>query len=741
MNTPLNPKIQPHHQQRKAVVYVRQSTTKQVLFNQESTRRQYQLAEKARELGWPQPLISVIDDDLGLSGTSSTQRQGFQRLVASLGLAEIGLILVTEISRLSRLNSDWQRVLELCAVFKTLIADEDGLYDPRDPNDRLVLGLKGTLFAAELQILHARMQGALLNKARRGELALRLPVGYCRQHDGSVVTDPDERVRWTLQIIFEQFVQIKSARGVQRYMLEHDLNMPRRIQQGQDYGQLVWVKPTYIMVQQILTNPVYAGVFVYGRRKQLPVPGDPSRSQLHRLAEEEWEIMLPGTYPSYISFDQYHRNRQILRDNLYNFDKKGRGAVREGGDLLQGLLVCGRCGRRMNPTYGSKYPTYCCRREQLTYGASQCQGFSARYLDQAVSELFLEAVQPAHLELVLSSLAELERERQQLDRHWQLRLEGARYAVRLAQRQYDAVDPDNRLVAGELERRWNAALQDLNQLEQEYGLLKRNELKPLSEAEQLAVRQLSQDLPAVWFAPTTKAVDRKRLLRLVIEDVTVTTYPEQRSAKLVVRWNGGHLTEYEVHCPPIGWHCITAEQILARIRELASQLPDHQIAQQLNAEGIATQTGKEWTYQRVFSMRKKHKIPTNCPVKPQILNEVSESRGDGLLGTRQASQLLGVSDALINLWVHQGVLVSEQRLTQSCIWVRLNEQDIARLSGAAICEHLPTIAQVMEQQHLSREEVWQLVKAGEFVAYRCAVGQKWEWRLEKACEKLESGVG
>lgn len=325
MNPSLNLKMQPHHLQRKAVVYVRQSTPKQLIFNQESTRRQYQLTEKAHQLGWPQPLISVIDDDLGMSGASSNQRQGFQRLVASISLGEIGIVLVTEVSRLSRLNSDWHRVLELCAVFETLIADEDGLYDLGDPNDRLVLGLKGTLFAAELQILHTRMQGALKNKASRGELALRLPVGYCRLHDSSVVLDPDERVRWTIQTLFEQFVQLKSARGVQRYFLQHDLTMPRRSQIGQDYGQLTWVKPTYIMVQQILTNPVYAGVFVYGRRKQHIVPGDPPRTQIHRLAEEEWEVMLPDIYPAYLSLDQYHHNRQILRDNLYNFDKKGRG--------------------------------------------------------------------------------------------------------------------------------------------------------------------------------------------------------------------------------------------------------------------------------------------------------------------------------------------------------------------------------------------------------------------------------
>ncbi len=363
--------------------------------------------------------------------------------------------------------------------------------------------------------------------------------------------------------------------------------------------------------------------------------------------------------------------------------------------------------------------------------ASQCQGFSARYLDQAVSEIFLEAVQPARLEVVLASLQVLERERQSLDRHWQLRLEGAKYAVKLAQRQYDAVDPDNRLVARELERRWEEALTAFNELEQEYGRVQRTELAPLSEAEQQAVRQLSQDLPALWFSTTTTAADRKRLLRLVIQDVTVTTFQAQRSAEVVILWSGGLSSQHEVKCPPIGWHCITQASIVERLGELALQMPDHQIAEQLNSEGIETQTGKKWTYKRVSSMRKMHHIPTGCPVKPPVLK--GESRGDGLMGARQAARVLGVSASLINLWAHQGILVSEQRLKQSCVWVRLNETDIGRLNGTAACDHFPSIGEIMSLKQMSREEVWALVKEGKYLAYRKARGQKWEWRLETTC--------
>jgi DNA invertase Pin-like site-specific DNA recombinase len=723
----ISPKIQAHHLTRKAIAYVRQSTPKQVQLNQESTRRQYQLADLAHKWGWPQPLIKVIDDDLGLSGASSHLRAGFQQLVAAISLGEVGLVLVTEVSRLSRLNSDWHRVIELCAVFETLIADGDGVYDPRDPNDRLLLGLKGTLFAAELHILRARMRDNLLNKARRGELALRLPVGYRRLHNGTVVLEPNEQVCHTLHILFEQFTILKSARAVQRYFHQHQLKMPRLIQQGTDYGRITWVEPTCQMIQQVLTSPVYAGVFVYGRRKTLAVRGDPAQVQTHRLPMEEWAIVIPDIYPAYISYDQYLLNRQVLRANQYNFEKKGHGAPREGRGLLQGLLICGRCGRRMTPTYGSKYQGYTCRREQITYAKCQCQSFPMAYLDQAVSDIFLAAVQPAQLETMLEALAVLEQERRRLDRHWQLRLEQARYQVHLAQRQYDAVDPDHRLVARALEKRWNDALTDLNQLEQEYARIQRDELAPLTEAEQQAVRQLAQDLPALWQAATTTVTDRKRLLRLVIREVTLTAHPDTRSAEFVILWSGNVTTRHTVTCPPIGWHCLTDAKVLQRIHELAAAHPDHQVAELLNAEGTRTQTGKPWTYQRVYSMRKQHHIPTGCPLDPQN----TMPRGDGLVSVMTAAKLLKVSPATVRLWANQGVLVSDQRVSNSKLWVQVNDADLTRLNGSLQCDHLPTIADTMTERQVTRDEVWALVRTGHYVPYRIRNGRNWEWRLKQ----------
>ena len=727
MNAP-SAKLQPRHLRRRAVVYVRQSTPRQVINNQESTRRQYQLAERARQMGWTASQIEVVDDDLGLSGASSQARLGFQRLVAAIGLGEVGIVLVTEVSRLSRRNSDWHRVIELCAVFRTLIADEDGVYDAQDPNDLLLLGVKGTLFAAELHILRARMRGNLLNKARRGELALRLPVGYRRLGDGTVVLEPDEQVRATLTLLFERFDLLRNARAVQRYFLEHGLAMPRLIQQGAEAGRIAWVRPTYQMIQQVLTSPVYAGVFVYGRRQRQVAPGDPPIVADRRRPVEEWDIVVPGIYPAYLSHDQYLLNRHHLHDNLYNFAAKGRGAPREGRALLQGLVVCGRCGRRMAVSHGSRYHRYECRRAQIDYAAPQCQAFPVAYLDRAVGALFLAAVQPAALETALATLAVLERERQALDRHWQLRIERARYEAQRAQRQYDATEPENRSVARALETRWNTALQALEQLDQEYAVVRRTELLPLDEAEQHTVRRLAGDLPALWHAATTTDVDRKRLLRLVVHEVVLTVDAKERCAEVVVLWNGGATTRHEVRCPPLGWHCRTEPELIRHLAELARHDPDHRIAARLNAEGLRTRTGKPWTYARVFSMRKQHGIATACPLSTRD----AAPRADGLIPAKAAAQRLGVSPSLIHVWVGHGVLDYDQHRSSSKVWVRLSEDDLARLDGSsALGPDLPSLGQVMHREGFSRDALWDRVRQGEYRAFRVAHGQGWEWRLQR----------
>jgi DNA invertase Pin-like site-specific DNA recombinase len=706
------------------MIYVRQSTPKQLLAHQESTRRQYQLAERAEALGWPRPRIVLLDEDLGRSGASSKERLGFQRLVSAIGLGEVGLVLVTEVSRLSRLNSDWHRVLELCAVFDTLIADDEGIYDPRDPNDRLVLGLKGTLFAAELHILHARMRAGLLNKARRGALSLRLPVGYRRLHDGSVVLDPDEQVQWTLRTLFDRFATQKNARAVQRSFQAEGLLMPRYIQNGMDYGRLVWVSPTYQMLTEVLTSPVYAGMFVYGRRVQQTRPGDPPHRFAHRLPQEEWEIVVSDVYPAYISEEQYACNREQLRANMYNFIHRRPGAPREGTALLQGLVLCGRCGRRMQVQYSQHGPRYVCRDAAMRYATSTCQSFGQRYLDEAVCACFFEAVKPAQLATLLAALSTLEQERQAREKGWQLRLERARYDVRLAQRQYDAVDPENRLVARELEKRWNLALEALSGLEREYAVAQKTALSPLTPEEQEAVRQLTLNVPAVWEAPTTTMADRKRLLRTIIQEITLTpTAPRQ--ATMTILWSGGMTTSHEVVCPPIGWHCLAEASLVERLRELASRLPDHRIAELLNAEDVCTPTGKPWTTGRVASLRKQHTIATACPVEPGLI----AVRGDGLISTAEAARRLQISSSLVHVWVGHGVLSGDQRGAGSALWVRLSEQETARLCGQVPCADFLSIRDLMRCHQCSAEEVWQYVRRGTYLPYRRLAGHRWEWRF------------
>ena len=487
------------------MVYVRQSTQRQVLENRESTRRQYQLAERARHMGWASPQVQVVDDDLGLSGASSHQRTGFQRLVAAIGLGEVGIVLVTEVSRLSRRNSDWHRVIELCAVFRTLIADEDGIYDPQDPNDRLLLGVKGTLFAAELHILRARMRGNLLNKARRGELALRLPVGYRRLGDGTVVLDPEEQVRQTITRILERFAVLRNARAVQREFNAQRLQMPRLIQAGAETGKLVWMRPTYQMIQQVLTSPVYAGMFVYGRRKQVMTPGDPPIMAERRQPVEEWDITVPDVYPAYLSYDHYLRNRQQLRDNMYNFAKKGRGAPRDGLALLQGVVLCGTCGRRMTVSHGRgvsplRMPACATRLRSLA------RPFRSATSTQRSGRCFWRPCSRQRWRRCWKHSPSWNGERRDVDRHWQLRIERARYEAERVQRQYDAVEPENRSVARSLEARWNAALETFEALKQEYAVLQRTDLLPLNDADRDNVRRLAADLPALWHAATTTMV-------------------------------------------------------------------------------------------------------------------------------------------------------------------------------------------------------------------------------------------
>jgi DNA invertase Pin-like site-specific DNA recombinase len=724
--TAASPKVEPRHMRLLAVVYVRQSTPQQLQNNQESTRRQYELAERARRMGWPDAAVRVIDDDLGMSGASSQDRAGFQRLVAAIGMGEVGIVLVTEVSRLSRLNSDWHRVIELCAVFGTLIADEDGVYDPRNPNDRLLLGGKGTLFAAELHILQARMRGALTSKAERGELAVALPVGYRRRPDGVVVQDPDDAVRLAIATVFERFAALGNARAVLRYFVGNGLMVPRLVQTGPDMGRIVWERPVYRMFHRMLANPAYAGTFVYGRCRRDTAAGDPPAATTRRLPLEDWSIVVRGVYPAYISHEIFLANRQKLRANRYNFAAKGRGAAREGTALLQGLVHCGRCDRQMGVSYGRQQPRYECRFAQTHRGEPMCQSFIAGAIDDVVVRAVLDAVRPAGLEATLVALRELGRERGEADRQWRLRLERARYEARLAQRQYDAVDPDNRLVARELERRWEAALAEAEWLAEEYERLRRTELRPLDDLEVGEVRRLASDLPALWRADTTTPVDRKRLLRLVVASVAVTVGSGRSGAEIQVLWSGGARTAHRAESPDMGRHLRTEAQALDAIRALTARMPDHQVAATLAASGLRTRQGKPWTTIRVASMRRQHGIPTACPAD----TGGRASRADGFIPARVAARRLGITLGAIRVWAHRGVLACDQSRAAAKLWIRLGEDDVRRVAGAADTRGMERVRSVVRRCGTSVDAVWERVRHGEFDAYRAPRGPgQWEWWL------------
>jgi DNA invertase Pin-like site-specific DNA recombinase len=547
-------KIRAFHRERLAVVYVRQSTVQQVLDHQESTRLQYGLVSRAQALGWQASRILVIDEDLGKSGSSTQGRAGFQRLVSEVSLDHVGIILGVEMSRLARSNKDWHQLLELCALFHTLIADLDGIYDPVQYNDRLLLGLKGTMSEAELHILKQRMHQGRLNKAQRGELQFALPVGYVWSATGEIQFDPDEQVQQVVRLIFRKFEDLGTLGGLVRYLAQQQIQVGVRVREGPGKGELVWRRPNRATLQMMLKHPLYAGSYVYGLRQE-----DPRRKQAERprtgrvvMNRDEWLVLLPDRCPDYISPEQYARNQARLEANQARAD--AMGAARTGSALLAGLVVCARCGCRLNVHYddgGARLHTYECVERWTHYGEPRCQHLAGPCLDAFVSQQVLAALEPAALELSLSATQRLEQERAELDRLWQQRRERAAYEVERAARQYQAVEPEHRLVARTLERAWEEKLLTQQQLEEEYHRFLHQKPRLLSEAEREAIRRLATDIPAIWGAPTTTDADRKEILRQVIERVIVDVQGTSEQVHVRIEWIGGGHTEGVV-IRPIG---------------------------------------------------------------------------------------------------------------------------------------------------------------------------------------------
>ena len=721
-----DPKIKPRHLAKQAFIYVRQSSPGQVQRHPESARRQYALAQRAQRLGWPADQVVIIDEDQGKSAAGSAaahDRDGFARLVSAVGLGAVGLILALEPARLARNSAEWYRLLELATLGGVLIADEDAVYDPRDFNDRLLLGLRGTISEVELHCIQARLHGARMSKVRRGEFPLLLPVGYVRNRDGQVEFDPDEEVQGAIRTIIAQFERLGTATGELRFFREHGLRMPRRPWSGWQHQQLVWVRPTYQAIHLVVSNPVYAGAYAYGRRRRDDEPsvGLGARGPRRRFALDELEVLLRDHHPAYLPWEQYLANRARLRDNGQQF-ASSRGAPRAGPALLQGIAFCGRCGCRMRPHYSASSPTYWCVSRRQRYGDPVCQALTIAHVDQAVSEAFLAD--------------ELARDQAQVERQWQLRLERARYEAGRAFRQFDQVEPENRLVARELERRWNEQLRAAADLEAEYRQEQAKGLAPLGDEEKTTLRQLVSDLPALWRSPETTAEDRKRLLRCLVSEVVLARDDGGRGAGGVtsvrIGWRSGAWSELAVHRPTSGEHGRTAEAVLQRIRTLAEHESDDRIAAALNAEGLTTQQGLPWTYQRVQRLRAYHRIPTACPLLPHG----SAARGDGLVPLRAAAAILGVTPGALDHWRRRGFLTVAQHGPQAPLWVRLTREDLRRLDGTSAAQGCGCwrLGEARRAFGLSKEQLWERARQGEFIAYRARVADHWEWRISCAAE-------
>jgi DNA invertase Pin-like site-specific DNA recombinase len=589
----LEGKVQPWHRDRLAAVYVRQSTAQQVHDHQESTRLQYGLAERAVTLGWAPSRVLVIDEDLGHSASGVDARPGFQRLVSEVGLDHVGIVLGIEMSRLARSGREWHQLLELCALSGTLLGDPDGIYDPADHNDRLLLGLKGTISEAELHLIKQRMWSGRLAKARRGELAVPLPAGFVRRPSGEVALDPDEQVQAVVRLVFDLFERLGTVNGVLCFLADNHIQLGVRVREGPERGELAWRRPSRAGVQNMLRNPAYAGIYAYGRSRV-----DPRRRQAGRpftgrvrTEREDWVVFLPGLLPAYIGVGQYEKNRQRMEANRSR--SQSVGAVRNGPALLAGLVVCGRCGKKMTVGYqrgagGKLQPGYVCAREKTDYGGDQCQQLAGACVDAHVTGLLLDALAPAALEVSLAAAGQVEARRAQVDRIWRQRLERAELAADRARRQYQLAEPENRLVVRQLEKDWETALAERERLGEEYDRFAASRPRILTPAERDQIRALAADIPAIWHAPTTTDADRKQLIRHLVEQVRARVLGTSEKVDVQVVWAGGHRTTAQISRPVA---CLAQlsyyPQMAARARDLADAgLTTAQIASRLNAEGF-----------------------------------------------------------------------------------------------------------------------------------------------------------
>ena len=662
--------------QKTAYVYVRQSTMGQVRNHQESTERQYALKDKAISLGWPATSMRILDGDLGISGATSSGRDDFKKLVAEVSLGEVGAVFALEASRLARSNADWHRLIEICALTGTLIIDEDGCYDPADFNDGLLLGMKAQMSQAELHFLRARLQGGKLNKAKKGELRFPLPVGFCYDDANAIVLDPDAEVRGAVEMLLATFRETGSAYAVAHAFAARGLKFPKRAYGGVWNGRLIWGHLTDRRVLSVLKNPAYAGVYAFGRYrcvKHILANGE-VRSRVKAMPRPSWLVEIQNHHPGYVSFDEYLHNLDILERNRTNGeDTLLSGPAREGLALLQGLLVCRLCGRRLTPRYkgnGGIYPVYECnwRKREGRSNKSCLSSIPCGLIDRAVSARVVEVVNADQIHLALDVLHELEQRDDALQGQWKMRLQRAEYEAQLAQRRYEQVDPANRLVAASLEQRWNDTLGRLEETRQEFADFQRSHALVVTVEQRAKILALAKDFPRLWNAPTTPAKDKKRLLRLLLKDITVERLTKPRQVLLHVRWQGGACEDVFVDLPlRIADRLRYPEEIVEQIRRLATAQPDAEIADALNQQGRRSAKGKLFTKSMISWIRYKHRIPAPKLKRPEELTVV------------QVSEKFDVSPDVVYDWIERGLVLARRRNRGSALWITLDPETERRL--------------------------------------------------------------
>jgi DNA invertase Pin-like site-specific DNA recombinase len=681
-------KIGAQHRERLAVVYVRQSTAQQVLHHQESTRLQYNLTERAVALGWPRERVLVIDDDLGRSGASAEGRPGFQRLVAEVGLDHVGLILGVEVSRLARSCRDWHQLLEVCSLFGALISDLDGVYDPSLFNDRLLLGLKGTMSEAELHTIKMRMHAGRNAKAARGELGMLVPVGYVRRPSGEVIQDPDEQARTVVETIFAQFERRGTVHGVLCYLVEHDLRLPVRVRFGPDKGDLTWTRPNRVTLQNMLANPIYAGAYVWGRRPTDARAKRPGRPATGRKGAHvgEWRVCLRDRVPAYITWDRFEAHLTQLEHNR----QAALGVVRRGASLLAGLVRCGRCGRRMAAQYSDGRPRYCCVAEASMYAGALCQSLTAGSVDRAVEALLLRALAPAALEVSLAVATDLDAERARVERLWQQRLERTQYEVDRSRRQYNAVEPENRLVVRTLERQLEAHLGAHLALQEDYHRYCAARPATLTDPERAAIRGLAADLPALWHAPSTTIEQRKAIVRQLIDEVGVTVEGVSERVALTVTWAGGHRTETTLVRPVAKLAQLSYyAALVSRGRALAQEGRTHaQIAAALNAEGWRPAKRRATFNASMVSSLLESEVVTTPPREPPPA--VRAQCGDHEWTLAALAHALDMPSITLHSWVRRGwatgrKVPSANPAGQWLLWA--DDDELARLRARRTAPH------------------------------------------------------